>query len=183
MSKVFYELNEKDLTATLWVEGNEKQKEVVKGEWQTYSGERASKNNTRIIFKKLPSFCEPQKTLTLDPKEPKSSFVPKLNTKTHSTATKKVLFEYTKIENFTQYLEEEADKKTFTELYDKAKKVFEKKQAEANKTQINTHLQGLEKLGLSPEALIELLKAQLKATENKENTENTENKGADSEKI
>lgn len=166
MTKVFYELNEKDLTATLWQEGNEKQKEVVKGEWQKYSGARASKNNTKIIFKKLPTFCEPQKTLTLDPKMPKSSFIPKLNTKTHtSTATRTASIELLQVSKFAEYLEEEKDKKSFAELLEKAKQVFAKKQAEAHKLSVNNHISGLEKLGLTKEALIELLQTQLKQAE------------------
>lgn len=164
MTKVFYELDEKNLTATLWVEGKEKEKETVKGEWQKYSGARASKNNTKIIFKKLPSFCEPQKTLTLDPKMPKSSFTPKLNTKTHSTATRTASIELLQVSKFAEYLEEETDKKTFAELLEKAKQVFAKKQAEQHKISVNSHINGLEKLGLTKEALITLLQKQLEET-------------------
>ena len=179
---IFYELDAENLTATLWQEGKEKEKETIKGEWQKYSGDRASKNNTRIIFKKLPAFCEPQKTLTLDPKTPKSSFIPKLNTKTHtnSTATKTASIELLQVSKFAEYLESENDKKTFAELLEKARQVFAKKQAEQHKICVNNHLAGLEKLGISGEALIALLQKQLEDTakakaEAEKTAENTEN--------
>lgn len=164
MSKIFYELDEKSLTATFWQEGKEDQKETAEGKWQKYSGARSAKNNTRIIFNTLPAFCEPQKTLTIDPKEPKSSFIPKLNTKTNSTATKTASIEFLQVAKFAEYLEKEEDKKSFAELLEKAKQVFAKKQAEQHKISVNSHIAGLAKLGISGEALIQLLQQQLEET-------------------
>lgn len=164
MNKIFYDLDEKSLTATFWQEGKEKEKETAKGKWQKYSGDRASKNNTRIIFNKLPAFCSPQVTITLNPKEPKGSFIPKLNTKTNNTATKTANIELLQISKFAEYLEEEKDKKAFAELLEKAKQVFAKKQAEQHKISVNSHIAGLAKLGISGEALIQLLQKQLEET-------------------
>ena len=164
MSKIFYTLNADTLTAEFWAENNPDNKQTIQGRWQTYTGERASKNNTRIIFSNLPAFCEPQKTITLDPNTPQGSFTPKLNTKTNTGATKTASIEFLQVAKFAEYLENEKDKKTFTELLEKAKQVFAKKQAERHKISVNNHIAGLEKLGLTKAALIELLQAQLNTT-------------------
>lgn len=162
---IFYKLNPATLTAEFWAENDPKNKISVKGRWQTYAGDRASKNNTRIIFNNLPSFCDPQKTITLDPKITESSFTPKLNTKTSTGATRTASIEFLQVAKFAEYLETDKDKKTFAELLDKARQVFAKKQAEQHKLCVNNHISGLEKLGLTKEALIELLQAQLKTAE------------------
>ena len=168
MSKVFYSLNAEKLEATFWSENNPNDKQTIKGRFQTYSGARASKNNTRIIFNNLPNFCEPQKTITLNPNEPTGEFVPKLNTKTNNgNYTKRALFEYVKVGEIAEYLDNDNDKQTLQNLLDKAKQAFDKKQAEKMKTGVQNVLSGLEKMGLTKEQLLELLQEQLKATENK----------------
>lgn len=168
--KIFYSLNKENLTCTFWHEKNPNEKVEVKGRWQTYAGTRASKNNTRIIFSNLPNFCEPQKTITLNPNEPNGEFVPRLNTKTNSgNYTKKALFEYVKAVELAEYLQDENDKKTFAELLEKAKQAFDKKQAEKMKTGVQNVLSGLEKLGLTKEALFDLLQEQLTANATTEN--------------
>ena len=180
MSKIFYELNADTLQATFWQESNPNDKQTIKGRWQTYAGERASKNNTRIIFSNLPDFCEPQKTITLNPNEPKGEFVPKLNTKTNSgNYTRKAHFEYVKATELGDYLTDENDKQTFAELLDKAKQEFDKKQTEKMKTGVQNYLSGLSKLGLTKEALFELLQAQFESTENA----TTNEEGGKNEKI
>lgn len=173
---IFYKLNPATLTAELWAENDPKNKISVKGRWQSYAGDRASKNNTRIIFDKLPAFCEPQKTITLDPKITESSFTPKLNTKTNTGSSRVASIEYLQIAKFSEYLENEKDKQVFNTLLEKAKQVFAKKQAEAHKQGVQNHIQGLEKLGLTKEALIQLLQEQLKTTEKEKKT--AENKTA-----
>lgn len=169
---IFYKLNAENLTATFWAENNPENKQTIKGKWQTYSGDRASKNNTKIIFSNLPSFCEPQKTITLDPKIVESSFIPKLNTRTNTGSSRVASIELLQISKFTEYLENESDKKIFEKLLDKARQTFAKKQAEAHKQGVQNHIQGLEKLGLTKEALIELLQSQLKTAENEKTKEN-----------
>ena len=176
MTKIFYELDKENLTATFWEESNPNNKVSVKGRWQTYAGARAEKNNTRIIFSNLPNFCEPQKTITLNPNEPTGEFVPKLNTKTNSgNYTRKAHFEYVKATELSDYLTDENDKKTFTELLNKAKQEFDKKQTEKMKTGVQNYLAGLSKLGLTKEALFDLLQAQF------ENSENASEGGATNE--
>ena len=169
---IFYKLDPATLTAVFWAESDPKNKVSVKGKWQTYAGDRASKNNTRIIFNKLPSFCDPQKTITLDPKITESSFTPKLNTKTNTTATRVASIEFLQVAKFAEYLETNKDKETFAKLLDKAKQAFAKKQAEQHKVCVNNHISGLEKLGLTKEALIQLLQAQLKTAESEKTKEN-----------
>ena len=176
---IFYKLNPANLTAELWAENDQKNKVVVQGKWQTYTGERASKNNTRIIFDKLPAFCSPQVTITLNPEKLEGNFVPKLNTRTNTGATRVASIEFLQINKFAEYLENENDRKTFEKLLEKARQTFAKKQAEAHKLGVQNHIQGLEKLGLTKEALIELLQAQLKTAESekaKENDKKPQNK-------
>lgn len=182
MSKIFYSLNADTLTAEFWAESNPKEKITVNGRWQTYSGDRASKNNTRIIFNNLPAFCSPQVTITLNPEKPSGEFIPKLNTKTSTGATKTASIEYLQVAKFAEYLESEKDKKAFAELLEKAKQVFAKKQAEQHKISVNNHISGLEKLGLTKEALIELLQAQLKTTENEKKTTDKKPAGTGTDK-
>ena len=159
--KIFYSLDKENLSASFWAENAPENKVIVKGRWQTYAGARAEKNNTRIIFSNLPAFCEPQQTITLNPNTPEGSFTPKLNTKTHTGgATSRKVFEYVKAVELVDYLQDENDKQAYKTLLDKAKQVFDKRQAEANKTQIDAHIKTLEKLGLTPDRLFELLKLQ-----------------------
>ena len=167
MNKICYSLNADTLSATFWAESNPNEKATIQGRWQTYAGDRASKNNTRIIFSNLPAFCEPQRTITLNPNEPTGEFVPRLNTKAHTGAvTRKLLFENVKVCDLEKYLNEENDIKALYAILSKAKQAFEKQQAEEQiKAGIRTHLAGLEKLGVSPEALLKLLQEQQKASE------------------
>lgn len=167
--KIFYTLDKDALSAIFWAENAPENKVSVKGRWQTYSGDRATKNNTRIIFSNLPAFCDPQKTITLDPNQTTGEFVPKLNTKTNTGATTRKIFDYVKAVDLAEYLDNENDKQTFQTLLDKAKQVFDRKQAEANKVGIQNHLAGLAKLGISGTALIELLQQQYNATTGGEN--------------
>lgn len=191
---IFYKLNPATLTAEFWAENDQKNKVAVKGKWQTYSGDRASKNNTRIIFSNLPSFCNPQVTITLNPEKLEGSFTPRLNTRANTGATRVASIEYVQITKFAEYLENEKDKQLFNTLLEKARQTFAKKQAEQHKLCVNNHISGLEKLGLTKEALIELLQAQLKTAENEKAKENakkpatkkpqakkTNNKGAKNE--
>lgn len=167
MNKICYSLNADTLTATFWAESNPNEKATIQGRWQTYAGDRASKNNTRIIFSNLPSFCDPQKTITLNPNEPTGEFTPRLNTKAHTGAvTRKLLFENVKVCDLEKYLNEENDIKALYAILSKAKQSFEKQQAEEQiKAGIQNHLAGLAKLGISGEALIQLLQQQLQATQ------------------
>jgi hypothetical protein len=175
MNKVFYELNADTLEATFWAENNPENKQTIKGRFQTYSGARASKNNSRIIFSNLPNFCEPQKTITLNPNEPTGDFVPKLNTKTNtSNYTKKALFEYIKVGDIPEYLDNENDKQLLIDLLDKAKANFDKKQAEKRKMGFQNVLNGLEKMGLSRDELLSLLTTQIEQAKAENTT--TENK-------
>ena len=187
MNKVFYSLNADTLTATFWAENAPNDKQTVKGRFQTYSGERSSKNNTRIIFSNLPTFCDPQKTITLDPNTPQGDFVPKLNTKTNtSNYTRKALFEYIKVGDIPQYLDNEKERTLLIDLLDKAKANFDKKQAQKRLMGVQNVLSGLAKIGLSKDELLNLLATQIekakaeKENENAEN-ENAENKGGENE--
>ena len=172
MTKILYEIDKENLTATFWQESNPNDKQTIKGRWQIYAGARAEKNNTRIIFTNLPSFCEPQKTITLNPNIATGSFIPRLNTKTHTGATTKKVFDYVKVCDLPAYLEDESDKFVLFELLDKAKKAFEKKQIEEQiRAGINNHLAGLEKLGVTKETLLALLQAQAKESEDENEKE------------
>lgn len=163
---IYYTLNADTLSATFWTENAPENKVEVQGRWQVYAGARASKNNTRIIFSNLPSFCEPQKTITLNPNITAGSFTPKLNTKAHTGATSRKIFDYVKICDLPAYLEDENDIKALNIILTKAKRAFEKKQVEEQiRASINSHLAGLEKLGITKDTLLALLQAQAKESE------------------